>query len=136
MDFLLCRLALITFNMSAVVVYRNPSAEVKPEAGAHHPTFHRALNGNLWSIILDKQSSIKYSDARGDYMNKRLGVTVLENQIRHRRQAMRLSQQALATRCGLTRQAINAMEAGHYSPSTTVALGLAKVLGCTVEELF
>jgi molybdate-binding protein/DNA-binding XRE family transcriptional regulator len=69
-------------------------------------------------------------------MNKRLGAPVLENQIRHKRQALRLSQQALATRCGLTRQAINAIEAGHYSPSTTVALRLAKVLGCTVEELF
>jgi putative molybdopterin biosynthesis protein len=69
-------------------------------------------------------------------MNKRLGVTVLENQLRHKRQAMCLSQQALATRCSLTRQAINAIEAGHYSPSTTVSLRLAKVLGCTVEELF
>ena len=47
-----------------------------------------------------------------------------------------LSQQALARRCGLTRQAINAIEAGHYTPNTAVALRLASVLGCTVEELF
>jgi molybdate-binding protein/DNA-binding XRE family transcriptional regulator len=64
------------------------------------------------------------------------GVTALENDVRRKRQAAGLSQQALATRCGTTRQAINAIEAGHYAPSTSVALRLAHVLGCTVEALF
>jgi hypothetical protein len=36
----------------------------------------------------------------------------------------------------LTRQAINAIEAGHYVPSTLVALRLSMTLGCRVEELF
>jgi molybdate-binding protein/DNA-binding XRE family transcriptional regulator len=68
-------------------------------------------------------------------MGKPPGAALL-NGVRHKRQAAGLSQQALATRCGLTRQAINAIEAGHYAPSTTVALRLARVLGCTVEALF
>jgi molybdate-binding protein/DNA-binding XRE family transcriptional regulator len=68
-------------------------------------------------------------------MRKPKGATLL-NDVRHKRQAAGLSQQALATRCGLTRQAINAIEAGHYAPSTSVALRLARVLGCTVEALF
>jgi putative molybdopterin biosynthesis protein len=69
-------------------------------------------------------------------MGRPKGAAVLENDVRSKRQAAGLSQQALATRCGLTRQAINAIEAGHYAPSTSVALRLARVLGCTVETLF
>jgi putative molybdopterin biosynthesis protein len=69
-------------------------------------------------------------------MGRKKGTALLDNDVRSKRQAAGLSQQALATRCGLTRQAINAIEAGHYAPSTTVALRLARVLGCTVEALF
>jgi putative molybdopterin biosynthesis protein len=36
----------------------------------------------------------------------------------------------------MTRQAVNAIEAGHYVPSTLVAMRLARALGCRVEELF
>jgi putative molybdopterin biosynthesis protein len=64
------------------------------------------------------------------------GTPPLENRIRTRRQAARLSQQELARRCGCTRQAINAIEAGHYVPSTLVALCIARVLGSRVEDLF
>ena len=69
-------------------------------------------------------------------MGRPKGTAGLDNDVRRKRQAAGLSQQALATRCGLTRQAINAIEAGHYAPSTSVALRLARVLGCTVEALF
>ena len=47
-----------------------------------------------------------------------------------------MSQQALATRCGLTRQAVNAIEAGQYVPNTLVALRLARALGSRIEDLF
>jgi putative molybdopterin biosynthesis protein len=60
----------------------------------------------------------------------------VENRIRRRRQAAGLSQQELARRCEMTRQAMNAIEAGHYVPSTLVAMRLAKALGCRVEDLF
>jgi putative molybdopterin biosynthesis protein len=60
----------------------------------------------------------------------------IENRIRSRRQAAGLSQQELARRSGMTRQAMNAIEAGHYVPSTLVAMRLAKALGCRVEDLF
>jgi putative molybdopterin biosynthesis protein len=69
-------------------------------------------------------------------MAQRNSATPVENRIRSRRQAAGLSQQELARRCGLTRQAINAIEAGHYTPSTLVALRLSMALGCRVEELF
>jgi putative molybdopterin biosynthesis protein len=69
-------------------------------------------------------------------MKPREHVPPVENRIRSRRQAAGLSQQELARRCGLTRQAVNAIEAGHYVPSTLVALRLSMTLGCRVEELF
>jgi putative molybdopterin biosynthesis protein len=69
-------------------------------------------------------------------MAQRRSASPVENRIRSRRQAAGLSQQELARRCGLTRQAVNAIEAGHYIPSTLVALRLSMALGCRVEELF
>jgi putative molybdopterin biosynthesis protein len=69
-------------------------------------------------------------------MAQHSSASPVENRIRSRRQAAGLSQQELARRCGMTRQAVNAIEAGHYIPSTLVALRLSMTLGCRVEELF
>src|SRR5499426_4914902 len=69
-------------------------------------------------------------------MGPRKHALPVENRIRSRRQAAGLSQQELARRCAMTRQAMNAIEAGHYVPGTLVAMRLAKALGCRVEDLF
>lgn len=47
-----------------------------------------------------------------------------------------LSQHDLAAIAGVSRQTIGGVESGQYAPSTTVALHLAKALGCQVEDLF
>ena len=47
-----------------------------------------------------------------------------------------LSQRALAEAAGVTRQAVGAIESGRMQPSVGIALGLARALGTTVEELF
>lgn len=52
------------------------------------------------------------------------------------RRAKGLSQSELAELVGVKRQAIYDMETGRYVPNTQVALLLAKVLGCGVEDLF
>ncbi len=52
------------------------------------------------------------------------------------RKAKELSQSELAELVGVKRQAIYDMESGRYVPNTQVALLLAKVLGCRVEDLF
>ena len=52
------------------------------------------------------------------------------------RKAKGLSQSELAGLVGVKRQAIYDMESGRYVPNTHVALLLAKVLGCRVEDLF
>ncbi|MBH0201133.1 MAG: helix-turn-helix domain-containing protein [Nitrospira sp.] len=46
------------------------------------------------------------------------------------------SQGELATRGGITRQAISSIESNLYLPTTAVALRLASVLACRVEDLF
>ena len=47
-----------------------------------------------------------------------------------------LSQSELAEKVGVKRQAIYDMESGRYVPNTHIALLLARVLGCRVEDLF
>lgn len=60
----------------------------------------------------------------------------IENRLRELRLAKGLSQGQLAEAAGITRQAVCAIEANHYLPTTAVALHLAGVLGCRVEDLF
>ncbi len=60
----------------------------------------------------------------------------VENHLRSRRQAKGLSQAVLARVAGVTRQAVCAIEANQYLPTTGVALALARSLGCRVEDLF
>jgi putative molybdopterin biosynthesis protein len=60
----------------------------------------------------------------------------LDSTLRTRRSAAGLSQDALAHRVGVSRQAIVAIEAGRQVPSTTLALQLARALRCAVEDLF
>jgi molybdate-binding protein/DNA-binding XRE family transcriptional regulator len=52
------------------------------------------------------------------------------------RLARELSQSELAGRVGVKRQAIYDLEAGRYLPNTALALRLAGVLDCKVEDLF
>jgi putative molybdopterin biosynthesis protein len=52
------------------------------------------------------------------------------------RQAAGWSQEQLAKRVGIKRQAIYDIESGRYLPNTAVALQLAKHFGCRVEDLF
>lgn len=56
--------------------------------------------------------------------------------VRELRQRAGLQQQELAARVGMSRQSLSAIEAGTAVPSTTVALELARILGCRVEDMF
>lgn len=60
----------------------------------------------------------------------------IENRLRGFRVSRGLSQANLAESAGVSRQAVCAIEANHYLPMTAVALRLAGVLGCRVEDLF
>lgn len=60
----------------------------------------------------------------------------LRNGLRSTRLRLGLSQQDLATMAGVSRQTISSVESGQAALSVTVALRLAKALGCQVEDLF
>lgn len=63
--------------------------------------------------------------------------TVVTNSIRRLRFEHReMTQQDLAERVGVTRQTVNAIEAGKYSPSLEVAFRIAEVFGVRVDEAF
>jgi len=47
-----------------------------------------------------------------------------------------MTQQQLADRIGVTRQTVNAIEGGKYSPSLEVAFRIAHALGATLDEVF
>ena len=62
--------------------------------------------------------------------------TRLKNRVRQHRKAEALSQQKLAERIGVSRQAIHAIETGSQVPSTSLGLRMARVFGCDVEDIF
>ena len=52
------------------------------------------------------------------------------------RAAKDLSQQALADLVGVSRQTINAIEKGDYTPTIKLCIAICKVLDKTLNELF
>lgn len=60
----------------------------------------------------------------------------MKNNIKVQRAIHNLTQQDLAEKIGVSRQTINALEAGKYVPSTVLALKLAKLFDKTVNEIF
>jgi putative transcriptional regulator len=60
----------------------------------------------------------------------------MNNDVRERREAEGLSQGALASELGVSRQTINSIETGKYVPSLPLALALARFFDTTVEEMF
>ncbi|MEN8006271.1 MAG: helix-turn-helix transcriptional regulator [Candidatus Krumholzibacteriota bacterium] len=60
----------------------------------------------------------------------------IQSHVRRHRLRLDLTQQELADRVGVTRQTILSIEKGKYSPTVGLALGLARELGVSVEELF
>ncbi|HOZ00861.1 MAG TPA: helix-turn-helix transcriptional regulator [Candidatus Syntrophosphaera sp.] len=65
------------------------------------------------------------------------GKPVMTNLIRKFRFDNReMTQEELATKVGVTRQTIIALEAGKYLPSLPLAVRIARVFGTIVEEVF
>ena len=60
----------------------------------------------------------------------------LLNSLRDERTRLGWTQAELAERVGVSRKTINTVENGVFVPSTTLALKLARALGCRVEDVF
>ncbi|MFN0175752.1 MAG: helix-turn-helix transcriptional regulator [Saprospiraceae bacterium] len=60
----------------------------------------------------------------------------MKNTIRVERAILNISQAELAERVQVTRQTINAIELGKYSPSAVLAIKIARVFGKKMEDIF
>lgn len=60
----------------------------------------------------------------------------MKNTIKIERARYNLTQGDLAEKIGVSRQSINAIEKGKYVPSTVLAIKMANVFKCRVEDLF
>jgi len=60
----------------------------------------------------------------------------LSNTLRAQRERLGWTQAELAARIGVSRKTINTIENGVFTPSTLVALKLARAFGRPVEALF
>ena len=60
----------------------------------------------------------------------------LNNKLEEFRKSARLTQQELSDNAEVSRKSINAIENGIYIPSTVLALKIAKILKCKVEDIF
>lgn len=60
----------------------------------------------------------------------------MKNNLRVERARVRMTQQELADKTGVTRQTIVAIEQGKFNPSTVLALKMARIFGVSIEALF
>ena len=60
----------------------------------------------------------------------------MRNDVRKLRTIRQLSQGDLAHALGVSRQTINSIETGRYTPSLPMAIALARYFGMKVEEIF
>lgn len=60
----------------------------------------------------------------------------MKNNVKVQRAIANMTQAELAEKIGVSRQTINAIEAGKYVPSTVLALKISKLFDKTVNEIF
>ena len=63
-------------------------------------------------------------------------IYIMNNNIKKYRKLLKLRQEDLAESLNVTRQTINAIEAGKHNPSLKLAFKLAKIFNCRIEDLF
>lgn len=61
---------------------------------------------------------------------------MLQNNLRLLRLTKGLTQEQLAEKASCTRQTINSIEKNRYNPSLELALNIARILDCDINELF
>lgn len=60
----------------------------------------------------------------------------MNNKLRVLRAERRWSQLQLAEALDVSRQTVNAIETGRYDPSLPLAFQIARLFGCTIEDVF
>ncbi|BDD39216.1 transcriptional regulator [Streptococcus ruminantium] len=65
-----------------------------------------------------------------------IGMVKIETNLKEWRKKKKISQQELAQEIGVRRETIVHLENNRYNPSLEMALRIAEVFGCRVEEIF
>lgn len=60
----------------------------------------------------------------------------MKNSIKVKRAIEKFTQTDLADKIGVSRQTIHAIESGKYTPSLILALKMASVFKCKIEDIF
>lgn len=60
----------------------------------------------------------------------------MKNKIEQERKSRGMTQSALGELLGVSRQTIISIERGRYNPSLMLAFQIARVFGCTIEDIF
>lgn len=60
----------------------------------------------------------------------------MKNTLKVERKKKKITQEQLADMVGVSRQSINAIERGKYTPSTSLALKISEIFNTTVNKLF
>ena len=60
----------------------------------------------------------------------------LTNRLKEYRAQLGVNQQQMGALAGVSRQTISQIERGDYSPSVTLALKIARICQCRVEDIF
>ena len=60
----------------------------------------------------------------------------MKNRLKLLRAERDWSQGELATRLGISRQSVNAIETGKYDPSLPLAFRIADIFGLAIEDIF
>jgi len=69
-------------------------------------------------------------------MRKAEVPVLLKTKIKEYRAKLNLKQEELAKLVGVRRETIGNLESGRYNPSLKLAMDIAKVFDCSVEDLF
>jgi len=67
--------------------------------------------------------------------NRSLEVPLMDNRVRELRTERGWSQSDLGKHLGVSRQSINAIEAGRYDPSLPLAFRIATLFGPAIEQI-
>lgn len=70
------------------------------------------------------------------HQTRRGEIFPVKNSVREKRATKGWSQKELAERLGVSRQTVNAIEVGKYSPSLPLAFTLARIFEEPIENLF
>lgn len=62
--------------------------------------------------------------------------SAVQNRVRELRTSREWTQEYLAEAVGVSRQSINSIERGRYIPSLPLALQLARIFRCPVDQIF